>query len=86
MMVPIVIGPTIKGLASGVLIGWYATRVRSVVKGMLVGVAIAAVQSFLVALQPQPDGDHHRVEIMLPGSIVGLIVGYATQQSGRVRT
>jgi hypothetical protein len=32
---------------------------------------------------PQPDGKHYYWEIILPGSIVGLIVGYATQKFGR---
>jgi hypothetical protein len=32
---------------------------------------------------PEPDGSHYWWEIMLPGSLVGLIVGYATQRYGR---
>lgn len=40
----------------------------------------------LVAAMPQPDGSHYWFEIMLPGCILGLIVGYATQQFGRART
>jgi hypothetical protein len=32
---------------------------------------------------PQPDGTHYYFEIILPGSVLGLIVGYATQQYGR---
>mgnify|MGYP006174079563 CR=1 FL=1 len=32
---------------------------------------------------PQPDGTHYWWEIMLPGTIVGLIVGYATQAYGK---
>jgi hypothetical protein len=84
-IVEIVIGSTIKGLLAGVLIGWYATRVKSLTRGMLVGLAIAGFLAFLVAAMPQPDGTHYWFEIMLPGSIVGLIVGYATQQFGRVR-
>jgi MFS family permease len=85
-MVGIVIGSTMKGLVVGVLIGWYATRVQSLAKGMVVGVIVAAFFAFLVAAMPQPDGTHYWVEIMLPGSIVGLIVGYATQRFGRPRS
>ena len=29
-----------------------------------------------------PSGNHYYLEIILPGSIVGLIVGYATQRWG----
>ena len=35
---------------------------------------------------PNAQGGHYWVEIMLPGSIVGLIVGYATQRLGPGRT
>jgi hypothetical protein len=32
---------------------------------------------------PTPDGKHYYWEIILPGSVLGLIVGYATQRYGR---
>ena len=82
-IIGIVIGSTIKGLIVGVLVGWYAHRVRSVGKGILVGLIVAAFFAFLIAAMPQPDGTHYWFEIMLPGSIVGLIVGYATQTFGK---
>jgi mannose/fructose/N-acetylgalactosamine-specific phosphotransferase system component IIC len=84
-IVGIVIGSTIKGLVVGSLVGWYAYRVQSLSKGLLVGFVIAAFFAFLVASMPQPNGHHYWVEIMLPGSIVGLIVGYATQKFGQAR-
>lgn len=84
-IVGIVIGSTVKGLIVGVLIGWYAYRVRSMTKGVLLGLVVAAFFAFLIAAMPQPDGSHYWFEIMLPGSVVGLIVGYATQQFGRGR-
>ncbi len=31
-------------------------------------------------------GEHYYLQIMLPGAIVGAIVGYATQKHGGVRT
>ena len=85
-IVGIVIGSTIKGLIVGVLVGWYAYRVQSLSKGLLVGLVVAAFFAFLVAAIPQPDGHHYWIEIMLPGSIVGLIVGYATQKFGEGRS
>jgi hypothetical protein len=81
-IVGIVIGSTIKGLVVGVLVGWYAYRVSSMNKGILVGLTVAAFFAFLVAAMPQPDGHHYWFEIMLPGCIVGLLVGYATQRFG----
>jgi len=84
-MLGIVIGSTGKGLLAGVLIGWYAHRVQSLGKGILVGLIVAAFFAFLIAAMPGPDGQHYWVEIMLPGSLVGLIVGYATQKYGQAR-
>ena len=84
-IVGIVIGSTIKGLIVGSLVGWYAYRVQSLSKGLAVGLVVAAFFAFLIAAMPQPSGHHYWLEIMLPGSIVGLIVGYATQKFGRGR-
>ena len=81
-IVGIVIGSTFKGLVAGVLIGWYAKRVQSLSKGVIVGLAVGAFFAFLIAAMPQPDGTHYWWEIMLPGSILGVIVGYATQRYG----
>ena len=78
----IVIGSTFKGIVAGAIIGWYAKRVRSVSKGVLFGLAVGAFFAFLIAAMPQPDGTLYWWEIMLPGSILGLIVGYATQRYG----
>ena len=78
----IVAGSTFKGVIGGLIIGWFARRVRSVQAGVLFGGAIGLILAFLVAAFPQPDGTHYWWEIMLPGTIVGLIVGYATQVYG----
>lgn len=82
-IVGIVIGSTVKGLVVGVLVGWFARRVNSLVAGVLFGLAMGALFAYLVAAMPDPSGKHYYWEIMLPGSIVGLIVGYATQRYGR---
>ena len=77
------IGSTIKGLVAGALIGYIATRVRSAQVVILAGLAVGAFFAFLIAAIPQPDGTHYWWQIMLPGSVLGLIVGYATQRYGR---
>ena len=79
----IVIGSTFKGIIVGLLVGWFATRKESLSAGIVVGLAIGAFFAFLVAAMPQPDGTHYWWQIMLPGSVLGMIVGYATQRYGR---
>jgi hypothetical protein len=79
-IVGIVIGSTIKGLIAGVLIGYFARRVNSLPLGVLFGLAVGLVLAFAVAAMPNPEGKHYYFEIMLPGGIVGLIVGFATQK------
>lgn len=82
-IVGIVIGSTFKGVIAGALIGWYAYRVPSMAKGIVVGLAAGAFFAFLIAVIPNEAGGHYWWEIMLPGTLVGLIVGYATQRFGK---
>jgi len=79
-IVPIVFGSTIKGVIAGVLIGWFARKVNSLPLGILFGGAIGLLLAFLIASMPSAEGKHYYFAIMLPGAIVGLIVGYATQK------
>ena len=74
-IVGIVIGSTIKGLLTGVIIGAFSRKVRSVVAGSLFGLAVGALFAYLILL----GNPGHALNIMLPGSLVGLIVGYTTQ-------
>jgi hypothetical protein len=46
--------------------------------GILFGLAVGFVLAFLVAYMQHG----YYLEIILPGSIVGMIVGYATQKYG----
>jgi hypothetical protein len=77
-MVTIVIGSTFKGLIAGVAAGIFARKVNSVPLGILFGLAVGALLAFLVAYMQHG----YYLEIMLPGSIVGMIVGFATQRYG----
>ena len=82
-IVGIIIGSTFKGLVVGVLAGWFARKVQSVPAGIVFGLAVGAFFAYLVAAMPQPSGEHYYWQIILPGSVLGVIVGYATQRYGR---
>ena len=80
----IVAGSTGKGLVAGVLIGLIARKVNDMTASVLFGFLIAALIALPFALGVDPTtGKRYFWEIMIPGSIVGLIVGYATQKFGR---
>ncbi|MEO8131806.1 MAG: hypothetical protein ABJF23_24465 [Bryobacteraceae bacterium] len=79
-MMGIVIGSTFKGLVVGVCSGYFARKVNSLPLGILFGLVMGLFFAYLVAAMPDPSGKHYYFEIMLPGSIVGAIVGFATQR------
>jgi hypothetical protein len=79
----IVVLSTFKGLIAGILIGFFAKKFNSLPIGILFGLAVGLVLAFMAAASPGPNGEHYYFEIMLPGSILGLIVGFATQKYGR---
>ena len=74
-IVGIVIGSTIKGILTGVIIGFFATKVRSLAIGTIFGLIVGAFFAYLILLM----NPGHTLNIMLPGSLVGVIVGYAAQ-------
>ena len=82
-MIEIVIGSTVKGIIAGIAAGWFARKVQSVPAGIAFGFAVGLLLAFGVAAMPSETGEHYYFEIMLPGSIVGAILGWATQRYGR---
>jgi hypothetical protein len=74
----IVAGSTVKGLIAGILIGVFARKVHSLPLGIVFGLGVG----FLLAL-PIAIMNHYYWQILLPGSLVGVIVGYATQRYGQ---
>lgn len=78
----ICIGSSFKGLVVGLVSGAFARKVKSVPLGVALGFTLGLLFAWWVASQPT-DGRYYYLEIMIPGSIVGAIVGWVTQQYGR---
>jgi hypothetical protein len=70
----------LKGLAAGLATGYVSQRVHSMTLGILAGTGIAAALSLLVILRA---GMALFWDILLPGMLLGVIVGFATQRFGR---
>lgn len=83
MMTNIMVGSSIKGMVVGILAGWFACKVQSTKWGIVVGSALGLLFAFLVALMDATKGQSHYLEIMLPGFVVGAIIGFLTQRMGK---
>ncbi len=83
-IVGIVIGSTVKGILTGLLIGWFAKRTQSLGTAIVFGLAVGLALAFCVSLAQKLSGQPaYYWQIMLPGGILGVIVGYATFTQGR---
>jgi hypothetical protein len=69
----------LKGLLTGIATGYVSQRVHSMLLGILAGIGIAAALSLLVILRA---GMALFWDIMIPGMLLGMIVGFATQRFG----
>ena len=73
------IGSTVKGLITGLLIGWFARKTSSLPLAVLFGLAVGLLLAFCVSLLQAAAGQPaYYWQIMTPGAILGIIVGYAT--------
>lgn len=82
MILLIVVSSTLKGALTGLAAGLIARRVRSVGIGIAAGLVVGLVLSLIAsaASPPGPDGSQPFFEIVLPGMLLGAIVGFATQR------
>jgi hypothetical protein len=78
----IVLGSTFKGVVAGLAIAMFEKKVKSLPLGVLFGLAVGLFLAWLVTLGERPE---YFWKIMLPGGVVGLIVGYATYTYGEDR-
>lgn len=79
----IVLWSAVKDVMAGFTIGLAAVWVKDkrwvAAWGLLVGLGLA----YLVAMSPDPEtGRHYYLAIMVPGGLVGLLVGYLTARYG----
>lgn len=80
-IVGIVLGSTFKGLLAGALIGWFAQKRNSLPQGIAFGLGVGLFLAFLVSYMGKLSGQPpYYWQIMLPGGLLGVIVGYATQR------
>lgn len=81
----IVLGSSFKGLLAGIIVGFIARKLQSTKVGTLVGVGVAAVITLPIAhLNAQHYGrPDYYWKIMLPGALVGAIVGYVVMRYGK---
>jgi F0F1-type ATP synthase assembly protein I len=85
-MVSIILGSTAKGLVAGALIGWFSRKVSNMAAGVVAGLVIGGLMALPFAIPVNPvTGQRYFWEILIPGSMVGLIVGYLTQKYGTPR-
>src|SRR6266852_2682984 len=70
----------LKGLVAGIATGYVSQRVHSLLLGILAVIGIAAALSLLVIIHA---GMALFWDIMIPGMVLGLVVGFATQRFGK---
>lgn len=80
VMTSVITFSLLKGLVSGIAIGYVSQRFHSMLLGILAGIGIAAALSLLVILHA---GMALFWDIMLPGMLLGVVVGFTTQKFGK---
>jgi hypothetical protein len=78
MMTEIIIGSTVKGLINGLIAGLIAKRSGSIFNCTIISGLSGIVLSVLSAI---PSGAY--IEIVAPGTIVGLLSGFLTAKWGK---
>jgi hypothetical protein len=81
-MTGILMGSGVKGMVVGIICGLIARKVHSTAVGLVAGAGFGLLFAYLVALMPEPDGSHYYLQIMLPGFVLGAVIGFLTQRMG----
>jgi len=83
LILTIVLGSMAKGLVAGLITGFIARKLHHLPLGIVAGFLVFALITLPIAMAE--NDVTHKVyfwEIIIPGSICGAIVGYATQRHG----
>jgi hypothetical protein len=80
VMTSVITFSLLKGLVSGIAIGYVSQRFHSMLVGILAGIGIAAALNLLVILHA---GLALFWDIMLPGMLLRVVVGFTTQKFGK---
>lgn len=78
VLLQIIVGSMIKDALVGIAAGIFAMKVCNVAQGVVFAAVLGFALAFLVAYLQHA----HYVEILIPGTLVGVLLGYATQKSG----
>lgn len=81
-MTAILMGSCVKGMLVGIICGLIARKVHSTAIGLAAGAGFGLLFAYLVALMPEPDGTHYYLQIMVPGFVLGALIGFLTQRMG----
>jgi hypothetical protein len=81
----IVFFSTLKGLITGWIAGLVAKKWNSLPLGIATGLSVGLLLGYLASPGPDASGTTYYLEIMLPGSVLGIIVGFATQRLGKTQ-
>src|SRR5580658_7187340 len=80
VMTSVITFSLLMGLVSGIAIGYVSQRFHSMLVGIVAGFGIAAALSLIVILHA---GMALFWDIMLPGMLLGVVVGFTTQKFGK---
>jgi hypothetical protein len=81
-IVGIVVGSTFKGLVAGLIIGYFARRVHSVPLGLAFGALVGFILAFIIARLNAAAGEDYYWQIVLPGTVLGLILTFQRFEEG----
>lgn len=81
MLAMIIPSATIKGGITGGIVGYIALRVRGIATNAAIGAGVGLVLSVLAAM---PTGSY--IEIVIPGTLVGVLAGIIVSRFGRQPT